>query len=262
MRVAALYRYPVKGFTPEDCSRLAILDSGRVAGDRVLGIRFANAAAADDAWGSKHEFVALVNTPGLARLELRFDHERLRLRASRAGAVLFDEPLTDSGRRAICAAIERCVLELAENPLTGQPQRLPLRLVGDGVTPRYQDSAADFVTLHGRESLAALAGAAGVPDLSELRFRSNIAIEGLAAWEEQRWAGRKIRIGGIDFEFARPKTRCLATHANPRTGERDLPVMKTLSRIYPSEKPTFAIALSTLGRGGTIRVGDRVSLAD
>jgi uncharacterized protein YcbX len=261
MRVAALYRYPVKGFTPEECSALTILDAGRVAGDRVLGIRFANAAAADDAWGSKHEFVALVNTPGLARVELRFDHERLRLRASLPGAVLFDEPLTDSGRRTISAAIERYVLGLAENPLAGHPERLPLRVVGDGVTPRYQDDAADFVTLHGRESLAALAGAAGVPDLSEVRFRSNIAIEGLPAWEEQGWAGRTIRIGEIDFEFARPKTRCLATHANPRTGERDLPVMKTLSRIYPRDKPTFAIALSTLGRGGTIRVGDRVSLA-
>jgi uncharacterized protein YcbX len=262
MRVAALYRYPVKGFTPEECSTLAILDSGHVAGDRVLGIRFANAAAADHVWGSKHEFVALVNTPGLARLQLRFDHERLRLRASLAGAALFDESLTESGRGAIAAAIERYVLDLAENPLAGQPQRLPLRVVGDGVTPRYQDNAADFVTLHGRESLAALAGAAGVPDLSELRFRSNIAIEGLPAWEEQRWAGKKIRIGEIDFEFARPKARCLATHANPRTGERDLSVMKTLGRIYPSDKPTFAIALSSAGRGGAIRVGDRVSLDD
>jgi uncharacterized protein YcbX len=262
MRVAALYRYPVKGFTPEECQALPVLDAGRIAGDRVLGIRFANALASDDAWGSKHEFVALVNTPGLARLQLRFDHERLRLRAGLDGAVLFDEPLTDSGRRTIAAAIERYVLELAENPLSGQPQRLPLRVVGDGVTPRYQDDAADFVTLHGRESLAALAAAAGAPELSELRFRSNIAIEGLPAWEEQRWAGKKVRIGEMDFEFVRPKTRCLATHANPRSGERDLPIMKTLTRVYPREKPTFAIALATLGRGGTLRIGDRVSLAD
>jgi uncharacterized protein YcbX len=172
MRVAALYRYPVKGFSAEECTTLEVLDGGCIAGDRVLGIRFANAAAADDAWGSKHEFVALVNTPGLARVALRFDSERLRLRASLAGAVLFDEPLTESGRRAISAAMERYVLELAENPLRGHPERLPLRVVGDGFSPRYQDDAADFVTLHGRESLAALAGAVGAPDVSELRFRS------------------------------------------------------------------------------------------
>jgi uncharacterized protein YcbX len=36
-RVAALYRYPVKGFTREACDALDILPGGRVAGDRVLG---------------------------------------------------------------------------------------------------------------------------------------------------------------------------------------------------------------------------------
>ena len=29
-RVAALYRYPVKGFTPEECETLTVLDEGRI----------------------------------------------------------------------------------------------------------------------------------------------------------------------------------------------------------------------------------------
>ena len=39
-RVAALYRYPLKGFTPEHCTTLTVLPEGRVAGDRVLAFRF------------------------------------------------------------------------------------------------------------------------------------------------------------------------------------------------------------------------------
>ena len=66
MRVAALYRYPVKGFTPESCESLEVLPDGRIAGDRVLGFRFASTPEADDAWSSKHGMVVLVNTPGLA----------------------------------------------------------------------------------------------------------------------------------------------------------------------------------------------------
>src|SRR5262249_17984715 len=81
-RVAALYRYPVKGFTPEECETLTVLDEGRIAGDRVLGIRFADTAAADDAWSKKTEMVALMNTPGLARLHLEFEAEARRLRLS------------------------------------------------------------------------------------------------------------------------------------------------------------------------------------
>ena len=34
MRVAALYRYPVKGFTAEECEALSVLEGGRIAGDR------------------------------------------------------------------------------------------------------------------------------------------------------------------------------------------------------------------------------------
>lgn len=259
MRVAALYRYPVKGFTPEECETLSIAVGGRVAGDRVLGVRFANAAISGDAWGTKHEFIALVNTPGLARLQLRFDQNKLRLRITSRNEVVVDETLNDGGRKRVAAAIANYVLNLANNPLSSHPDRLPLRIVGDGVTPRYQDDQAGFVTLHSRESVAALASTANSPDLSEHRFRSNIAIEGVEAWEEQAWVDRKIRIGEVDFEAVSPKGRCLATHANPLTGERDLPIMKLLLEAFPREKPTFAIAMTTRRPGGRIHIGDKVT---
>ena len=41
-RVVALYRYPVKGFTPEVRTSLDVLPEGRIAGDRALAFRFAN----------------------------------------------------------------------------------------------------------------------------------------------------------------------------------------------------------------------------
>src|SRR5215813_4079508 len=100
-RVAALYRYPVKGFTPEECDTLTVLDEGRIAGDRVLGIRFADTAAADDAWSKKTEMVALMNTPGLARLHLRLETAALRLRLSLAGTVFVDVVLNQAGRQRL-----------------------------------------------------------------------------------------------------------------------------------------------------------------
>src|SRR3954463_9659413 len=114
MKVAALYRYPVKGFGQEQCESLSVLDSGRIAGDRVLGVRFANAGARGDAWGTKHEFVALVNTPGLARLQVKFDHRKLRLRVTFREELLVDEALDSQGRKRIAAAIEEYVFKLDE----------------------------------------------------------------------------------------------------------------------------------------------------
>jgi uncharacterized protein YcbX len=261
-RIAALYRYPVKGFTPEECETLTVLDEGRIAGDRVLGIRFADTEAADDAWSKKTGMVALVNTPELARLHIRFEEETLRLCISLASTVLVTEMLNHEGRKRIAAAVAEYVLTLDENPLSGHPERLPLRVVGNGITPRYHDAEAGQVTLHGRGSLHALAATFKDAEVSELRFRSNIAVDGLGAWEEQSWVGRKVRIGTVDFKVVKPKLRCLATHANPKTGERDLPILTTLTGVFGQEQPTFAVAMVPSHGGGRIHTGDEVSLVD
>ena len=91
-----------------------------------------------------------------------------------------------------------------------------------------------------------------------MRFRHNIAIDDIHAWAEQSWVGGKLRIGEVSFETLVPKVRCLATHANPATGERDLPVMQTLVRRFAQREPTFGIGMLSQ-MGGTIRVGDPVT---
>jgi len=258
-RVAALYRYPLKGFAPEECEALTVLAEGRIAGDRVLGVRFADTEAPDDSWSRKHGMVALINTPGLARLRVTFSANASRLRIGLGASMLVDEVLNAEGRRRISAVLADYVLKLDENPLTGHRERLPLRLIGDGQTPRYHDEEPGRITLHARESLRSLGNALG-QDVSELRFRSNIAVEGLGAWEEQSWVGRKIRIGGVEFDVVKPKTRCLATHANPTTGERDLPILTTLTQKLGQENPTFAVAMVPSRGGREIRVGDEVQI--
>lgn len=259
--VVALYRYPVKGFTPEDCDTLTVFDDGRVAGDRVLGVRFADTEAPDDKWSRKHGMVALINTPGLARLRVTFGVKSCRVRISSDTSLLLDETLNPKGRQRIAEVLADYLLKLDDNPVTNHPERLPLRIIGDGHSPRYHDEEPGRATLHGRESLRSLEVALG-EDVSELRFRSNIAIDGLAAWEEQSWIGHKIRIGAVEFDVVKPKTRCLAIHANPITGKRDLPILSTLTQKFGQEKPTFAVAMVPSRGGGEIRVGDQVALVD
>ncbi len=259
-RVVALYRYPVKGFTPEACGALTVLDEGRIAGDRVLAFRFADSPLPQTAWSSKYGFAVLANAPGIARLTVTLDPAARRLRIAEGDELLADELLDAEGRARLAASVGKWILALPDNPLRAHPERMPLQLIGDGVTPRYQDSELGQTTLHSRESLAAVAAATGDPGLGEARFRSNIAIEGVGPWEEQDWVGRRLRIGNVEFDVVRPKIRCLATHANPSTGERDVPVTPILTRAFHQEKPTFAVAIVTSGRGGELRVGDDVRL--
>ncbi|HZR97536.1 MAG TPA: MOSC domain-containing protein, partial [Chloroflexota bacterium] len=113
---------------------------------------------------------------GLARLTVRYDHQRRRLGVWQSAEPLVAAGLDPAGRQAIAQAIAAYVQPLDDNPLVGHPERLPLRLVGDGRTPQHHDSEAGEVTLHGRASVGALGGARGDPDLSEVRFRSNTAV--------------------------------------------------------------------------------------
>jgi len=260
--IVALYRYPVKSMTPEVCNVLSILGSGRVVGDRVLGIRFANTEAPDDTWSKKTGMVALVNTPGLTRLNVRFNSNAQRLTIHLGGETLADEVLDTDGRKRIAMAVADYVLNLKENPLAGHPERLPLRVVGDGITPRYHDAEQGRVTLLARESILAVEAALGNAKVNELRFRPNVVIEGIKAWEEQGWFGRKVRIGTVEFDVVRQVPRCLATHANPKTGERDLPILTTLTKVIGQETPTFAVGMLPANGAGEIRVGDEILVID
>jgi uncharacterized protein YcbX len=261
-RVAALYRYPLKGFTPESCESLTIVGD-RVAGDRVLGVLLGDAGepratVAGGEWWSKHQMVALVNTPGLARLSLRYDDAKRHLSLSLDGGLLVEAGLDEDGRARFAEAIAAVIRTLPESVDLDRPGRLPLRLVGDGVTPRFQDRQGGFVTAHGRASLEALSVALSDPGLDERRFRSNIAIEGLDAWAEHGWSGQ-VRIGGATFDVGKPVVRCVATHANPEDGVRDREVMTTLVRAFGQAEPQFGVLLTPAGEG-TIRLGDPVEV--
>lgn len=260
-RVAALHRYPVKGFTPDSCSSLTVKPDGRIVGDRVLAFRMATATPGDG-WAPKANFVVMMNTPGLALLKLRYDDGACHLHISHSGAKLAEGGLDDHGRARLATAVAQYVLGLEESPIVGHMERLPLRLVGDGQTPQFHDSREGRVTLHGRGSLASLGAALGDGALNEHRFRTNISVDGLAPWEELGWEGRHVLIGDVRFSVVRPLVRCLATHANPVTGERDLPVLTTLTGAFSQERPTFGIALAPDGPGGVLRVGDEVVVSD
>jgi uncharacterized protein YcbX len=257
--ITRLYRFPVKGLTPQPVDRLDVRASGAVEGDRVLGFLFADAGEPDETgWRGKASFLTMQNTPGLARVRSSYDPASRRLALAYQGAELVSGDVgAEQDRRRIVDAVTALVLGLEVNPLDGHASRLPLRLVGDGETPRFHDRKAHHVTLVNRASLDALAGRFGA-EVDERRFRMNVTIDGLEAWVELEWIGRTIHIGGGEFEVTGPVVHCLATHANPDTGERDIEVMQTLTREFGHERPTMGV-LAVPRVASTIRVGNEVT---
>lgn len=275
-RVVALFRHPVKGFTPESVDSLCVQPDGRIAGDRVLAFRFADAAAPAqrdglDYW-PKSQGLSLQDFPALAALRVSYDETRRCVRIERGGELLVEAGLDAEGRGLLTEAVTDFVLGTAEGRRLRRPGRLPLVLVGDGERSRFQDRPRGYVSLHSRASVAEL-GAALDGTVDDRRFRSNVVIDGVEAWDELGWQG-EVRIGEVTLRTAGPIVRCLATHANPDTGVRDAKVLTTLTGPLGQDEPTLGRLLLPLRpvpgssadeddgwRGGVVRVGDEVRAA-
>lgn len=267
--VVALYRHPIKGLTPERRESLTVQADGRIAGDRVLAFRFADAVEPEaedglDYW-PKSKGLALQDFPALAALQTTYDDDTRRVRIEHEGAVLVEAGLDADGRDALTQAITDFVLATPEGRRLRRPGRLPLALVGDGATSRFQDRPRGYVSVHSSGSVHALSEALGM-DVDDRRFRSNVVIDGAAPWEELEWRDA-VQIGEVQFEAAGPIVRCLATHANPDTGVRDAKVLTTLTGALEQQEPTLGRLLlpgwlapdgHDLTPVGTIRVGDEL----
>lgn len=268
-RVVALYRYPIKGLTPERRDALTVQPDGRVTGDRVLAFRFADATEPEDRDGldywPKSQGLSLQDFPALAALRTSYFDETRRIRIEHGDGVLVEAALDDDGRSELAEAVTDFVLGTPEGRRLRRPGRLPLVLVGDGETSRFQDRPRGYVSVHGRSSVHALGDALGMR-IDDRRFRSNVVIDDVGPWSELDWSG-EVRIGDLRFQTAGPIVRCLATHANPDTGVRDAKVLTTLTGALAQQEPTLGRLLlpgwersdDGVGQGGgVIRIDDEV----
>jgi uncharacterized protein len=117
-------------------------------------------------------------------------------------------------------------------------------------------------------SVIALATIAGIGreaglELDRRRFRANVFVETerTEPFLEDEWVGGMLVFGDRDPRPAVSVTicdeRCIMIDLDPDTGKRDARVQKTVVRLNRNNAGVYA----TVVRTGTIRVGDRVSLA-
>ncbi|MGW8402182.1 MOSC domain-containing protein, partial [Streptomyces lydicus] len=86
------------------------------------------------------------------------------------------------------------------------------------------------------------------------RFRPNVVVDGTAPWAEDEW--RRIRIGEVVFQVAKPSARCVVTTTDQHTAERGKEPLRTLAR-HRRFGDRLVFGQNLIPRGvGTIRIGD------
>ncbi|HVG51589.1 MAG TPA: MOSC N-terminal beta barrel domain-containing protein [Xanthobacteraceae bacterium] len=244
-KIAALYRYPVKGLTPEPLETATLSPGQTVPADRRYAIE--NGPTGFDPAAPKYfpkaRFLMLMKNERLARLRSKYDDAHETLTISEGGREVARGDLrTAEGR----AAIETFFTTYCADELRGPPRIL------NGRGHSFSDVAAKVVSIINLASVAELENAVGAP-VDPLRFRANIYVKDWPAWREFDLVGQEIAIGpNVRGRVKKRIVRCAATNVDPATGIRDLQIPQTLHRTYGHDDCGIYAEIIT---GGTITPG-------
>ena len=267
-RIGELYRYPVKGLSPEPLTSLDLVAGQGVPFDRVFALARPTTEfdEAQPVALPKQRFFMLQRDEVLARIRTRYDEQSGRLRLTYRDTELVAD-LADPADRARVEGFVADVLGVApnaapnvgpgESPNVGSP-----RLVAGRGPHRFTDAGAastEFmhaVSVVNLATVRKLGNRIGVP-LNPLRFRANVYLDGVEPWAELDWVGRTIGLGPVSAQVLARTPRCAATAVNPDTGERDVKMLKELASNYGHTDCGCYVSVRV---GGTIRPGDPVTV--
>ncbi|MBI3737116.1 MOSC domain-containing protein [Candidatus Sumerlaeota bacterium] len=89
------------------------------------------------------------------------------------------------------------------------------------------------------------------------RFRPNIVVRGCASHAEDTW--KRIKIGGIEFDVAKPCVRCTITTIDQKTAEKCGPEPLQTLATYRKEAAGVMFGQNVINRGtGRLSVGDSI----
>jgi uncharacterized protein YcbX len=256
MQIDDIYRYPVKGLTPERLAAAPLSPGRCIPWDRAFALAQGDCGfdANAPAWRPKTEFLCLARNPAAFNLTVRFDEDAGLLSITAPGAAasaagsIEASPFTDAGRvmlgRFIAAA------------LPGEMRGAPEFVHAPGHS--FCDNKTQVISLIGMGSLRALEEAAGEAR-HPLRFRASLYVGGIEPWEEFGWIGRVLSIGTARLRVSKRIIRCAATRVNPLTGTVDANPVKELSTNFGH---TDCGVYAEVIEAGMIRPGDAIRIEE
>jgi uncharacterized protein len=247
-QVKAIYRYPVKGLSPESLQSVALQPGQTLPADRMFAIENGPSGfdAARPAYFPKQRFLMLMRNERLAQLVTQFDEVTGTLTIRHDGRAVVQGDLGTSAGRT---AIEQFFAKFSADELRGPPK--VLHAPGHS----FSDVARKVVSLINLASVTELAKVIG-RSVDPLRFRGNLYVEGWPAWREFDLLERELAVGSaVRLRVVKRIVRCAATNVDPRTGARDLAIPETLQRRFGhGDCGIYAEVIA----GGAVSVGDGI----
>jgi len=250
-KIQGIYRYPVKGLSPEALAHARLSIGDTLPADRLYAIENGPSGfnAAAPAHLRKHHFLMLMRNERLATLRTAFEEAMHTLTIWANGTEVARGDLRSVEGRA---AIESFFAKFCADELRGPPKLL------HAPGHSFSDGGAKVVSIINLASVAEVENAVGAA-VHPLRFRGNVYVTGWPAWREFDLLDREIAIGPqARLKVVRRIRRCAATDVDPDTGIRDLTIPQTLMQAFGHAD--CGVYAQVIG-AGEIATGDAITEA-
>lgn len=247
MKIAQLFRFPIKGLPGEAIDAGAVSVGGGIRGDRSIAFTNGTVEVLDGQWGSCHSFTILKNNKSLQKWSVESNPPFITVAAPdqvNASSLTFDSSTPDgvaelgaylSAHLPTQGAIERRAVSMPKGMFDSQRSGISI------INPRTVERLS----------------VAGQIEMDPRRYRGNILVEGLPAFAEFGLIGKVIRIGEARIAITKSIERCSATSVNPETTEVDINGPRLLATHFGH---LHCGIYGTVLEPGTLEVGDEIKI--
>ncbi len=257
--ISSINYCPVKSVSFQTIKSCEIKKNIGIVGDRIFafskGLDLNQAQLfekkPEERRGKWNKILTLKNSPSLNKYNFLIDNNQLTLTQNNK------EILTiNSNEIGEYELISNKILEL-ENSL-----QKPLFLMKNKDAPFFDTSISNKTVLTHSISLLNIKSIEDFENktnqkIEPQRFRGNIYVEGVKAWEERGWIGKIIKINNISFKVEKNIPRCVAINLKPNTNDNSLNLLQSLKKNY--NHYDMGVYLTSLD-DGLINIGDNISL--
>ena len=257
--ISSINYCPVKSISFQTIKKCEIRKNIGIVGDRIFAFSKgldSNQAELfekklEERRGKWNKILTLKNSPSLNKYNFLFKNSELTLTKNNNQILTINSNKTDEYE-----LLSNKILEL-ENSL-----QKPLFLMKNKDIPFFDTSISNKTILAHSISLINMKSVEDFrnktnQEIETQRFRGNIFIDGVEAWEERKWIGKIIKINDISFKVEKNIPRCVAINLKPNTDDNSLNLLQSLKETYNHfEMGIYLTALND----GLINIGDNISL--
>jgi len=257
--ISSINYCPVKSISFQIVSNCKIRKNIGIVGDRVFafskGLEFDQAQLfeknLDERRGKWNKILTLKNSPVLNKYNFKLKDNKLTFTQKNNEILTIDVSKTSEHK-----LLSNKILEL-ESSL-----QKPIFLMKNKNIPFFDTSISNktllthSISLINNQSIEDFKNKTN-QEIETQRFRGNIFVDGIEAWEEGSWIGKIIKINNISFKVEKNIPRCVAINLKPNTDDKSLNLLQSLKKTYNHfDMGVYLTALDD----GPINIGDNISL--